>query len=278
MSRRKNLVAKSNLLIEASYRLTLNEQRIVLFSICQCREEQKGLFPGLPVTITAETFAQQFNIDVHNAYGQLKEAMASLYERSVTFYDIDPATQNDRVNQTRWISKASYIDGSGHVQVIFTADVVEYFTRLEKEFTSYLLEKAGGLTSANAIRIYEMLLQYLSIGKRTLEIAELREKLQLTNNEYKVNADFKRSVIDLAVAQINKHTDLKISYTPKKTGRAITAFEFTIKTKLAKPKKIKPVIDDVYLAKHARPGESRDQAYQRLKKQSDQPCLDIPPP
>lgn len=50
--KRAELVVKSNRLIEASYRLGLNEQRIILYSICRCREEQKGLFPDLPVTIT----------------------------------------------------------------------------------------------------------------------------------------------------------------------------------------------------------------------------------
>lgn len=40
---KNELVVKSNRLIEASYRLTLNEQRIILYAICRCREEQTGL-------------------------------------------------------------------------------------------------------------------------------------------------------------------------------------------------------------------------------------------
>ena len=58
--KKHELVVKSNRLIEASYRLSLNEQRIILYAICRCREEQKGLFPDSPVVITAEAFAKQF--------------------------------------------------------------------------------------------------------------------------------------------------------------------------------------------------------------------------
>jgi plasmid replication initiation protein len=274
---KKELVVKSNRLIEASYRLTLNEQRIILYSICRAREEQKGLFPDLPVTITADTFAKQFpsinSEDKTNVYRQLKEAMDTLYERSVTFYDIDPATGMDRVNKTRWISKASYIDGAGHVQVIFTQDVVKYFTRLETEFTSYHIEKVSGMTSSYAVRIYEVLVQFLTVGTRTLEISWLRDALQMSEDEYKLTANFKKWIIDVAVDQINKHTDLSVSYKPQKTGRAITAFVFKIKSKDNTKKSKLPRIDDAYLSKHARPGETRDQAFRRLLEERGQQRL-----
>jgi plasmid replication initiation protein len=234
MISKKELVVKSNRIIEASYRLTLNEQRIILYSICRAREEQKGLFPNLPVTITAETFAKQFpSIDKSNVYDQLKDAMDALYDRSVTYHDTDEVTGLLRVNKTRWLSQASYIDGSGHVQVIFTPAVIQHITRLEAEFTSYQLEKVGNMTSAYAIRIYEMLVQYRGVGVRELNLAWLRNTLQISDNEYKLTKNFMVRVLDAAVEQINKHSDLKVSYEPKKTGRAISDFIFKIKDKNA---------------------------------------------
>lgn len=243
MIAKKELVVKSNRIVEASYRLTLNEQRIILYSICRAREEQKGLFPNLPVTISAETFARQFpGIDKSNVYLQLKEAMDALYDRSVTYYDVDPETGMDRVNKTRWLSRASYIDGAGRVQVIFTQDVIDHITRLETEFTSYQLEKVGNMTSAHAIRIYEMLAQYREIGTRELNLKWLRDALQIEPHEYKLTADFKRKILDIAVTQINDHSDLKVSYSDKKTSRAITDFVFKIKDKNAPPRPRKPAI------------------------------------
>ncbi|PHV13554.1 Initiator RepB protein [Janthinobacterium sp. BJB303] len=229
---KSELVVKSNRLIEASYRLGMNEQRIILYAICRCREEQKGLFPDLPVTITANAFAKHFpSIDKTNVYRQLKEAMDALYDRSVTIHDIDPASGHARVKKTRWISEAAYVDGAGNIQVIFTPEVIKYITRLETEFTSYQLEKVGHMTSAYAVRMYELLAQHRDIGTRTVSLSWLREALQIEQGEYKLTADFTRKVLDISVEQINKHSDITVSYKPKKTGRAITDFVFKIKDK-----------------------------------------------
>lgn len=238
---KSKLVVKSNRLIEASYRLGMNEQRIILYAICRCREEQKWLFPDLPVTITADAFVKQFpSVDKSNVYGQLKEAMNSLYNRSVMIHDIDPATKKARVRETRWISEKAYIDGAGHVQIIFTPEVIKYMTRLETEFTSYQLEKVGNMTSAYAVRIYELLAQHRDIGNRTLNMTWLRETLQIAPDEYKLTTNFIRKVIEVAVDQINKHSDLTVSYKPVKTSRAITDFAFKIKSKDGKPKRQVP--------------------------------------
>lgn len=231
------LVVKSNRLIEASYRLGLTEQRIILYAICRGREEDKLLRPNEPVVISAEAFLKQFpSIGEGNVYEQLKDAMDALYERSVTLYETDADTGLPQVSKTRWISKASYVDGAGRIKVVFTSDVIKYFTRLEEEFTTYQLEKAGRMTSFHAVRIYELLAQHKSIGNRTLNLAWLRETLGVEPGEYKLTADFIRKVIEVAVKQINDHSDLTVSYKPVKTGRAITDFVFKIKSKDAKTK------------------------------------------
>ena len=237
MAKKNELVVKSNRLIEASYRLSLNEQRIILYAICRCRDEQKGLFPDLPVTITADSFLKQFpSVEKGSVYGQLKEAMNALYSRSVTIHDTDPTTNKARVRETRWISEKAYIDGAGHIQIVFTPEVIKYITRLEIEFTSYQLEKVGHMTSAHAVRIYELLAQHRDIGNRTLNLAWLREALQLGPSEYKLTANFINRIIEPAVDQINKHSDITVSYKPKKTGRAITDFVFKIRDKERKSK------------------------------------------
>ncbi len=245
--RREELVVKSNRLVEASYRLTLNEQRIILYSICRCREEQKGLFPNEPVVITAEAFSRHFpGMEKGSVYGQLKEALDALYERSVTLYEIDEETGEEQISKTRWISKASYVDGGGRIKVIFTPDVIKYITRLETEFTSYQLEKVGNMTSSYAVRIYELLAQHREIGNRTLNLKWLRETFQIAPNEYKLTTNFIRKVIDVAVEQINKHSDITVSYKSIKTSRAITDFVFKIKDKQRKPKAVGLPTDQAY--------------------------------
>jgi len=75
MSKKNELVVKSNRLVEASYRMTLVEQQIILFAICRAREEQRGLSPEDPVTIAAKDFARMFGTEEGSVYGQLKSAM-----------------------------------------------------------------------------------------------------------------------------------------------------------------------------------------------------------
>jgi plasmid replication initiation protein len=73
--------------------------------------------------------------------------MDDLFDRSVTLHETDEDTGLPQVSKTRSISKASYIEVAGRIKVIFTADVIKYITRLEKEFTSYQLEKVGNMTA-----------------------------------------------------------------------------------------------------------------------------------
>ena len=257
-------MVKSNKLIEASYRLDLIEQRIILYAIVEARETQQGLSDGF-VTLEAKRFAAMFGMDESNTYGQLKEAMDTLFGRHIVVRDIHPESGFARVSKVRWISTASYIDGAGAVQLRFATDMLPYITRLETEFTSYRLEKIGRMTSVHAVRMYELLVQYLDIGKREFGISQLKETLGIADC-YTSIKDFKKYVLDAAVSQINEHSDIRVSYTQRKTGRTVTHLIFAIKPE-PKPKQVKRKghkLTDAEVAKHARPGESWEAAYARL--------------
>ena len=265
MGEKTNMVVKSNRLVEASYRLTLVEQQIILFAICRAREEERGLTADDWLTITAKDFAAMFDSGEKVVYDQLKGAMKSLYTRSVTLYDTHPDTGKPRTIETRWISAASYIDGAGAIQIIFAPLMIPYIIRLESEFTPFRLEKIGKLSSAHAVRMYELLVQYLSLGKREIRIDWIRDTLQIVD-EYPAVIDLKRRVIDVAVKQINAHTDITTSYTQRKTGRAVTHLIFKIDAKEAAPKAVKqPSLTRAYVEKHARAGESWETARERLR-------------
>ena len=230
------VVVKSNKLVEASYRLDLIEQRIILYAIVEARETQQGLSDGF-VTLEAKRFAAMFEMDESNTYGQLKEAMDTLFGRHIVVHDIHPESGFARVSKVRWISTASYIDGAGAVQLRFATDLLPYITRLETEFTSYRLEKIGRMTSVHAVRMYELLVQYLNIGKREFGISQLKETLGM-EGRYKAIKDFKKDVLDVAVSQINEHSDIRVSYTQRKTGRTVTHLIFDIKLE-PKPNQVK---------------------------------------
>jgi plasmid replication initiation protein len=223
------------------------------------------LSPDSWLTISAKDFSAMFGAEEGSVYGQLRTAMKLLYARTITLRDTHPETGRARIIETRWISAASYIDGAGAIQIIFAPLVIPYITRLEREFTAYRLEKIGHLSSVHAVRLYELLVQYLSIGKREIEIDWLRDTLDLLT-EYPAIKDLKKRVIDVSVAQINAHTDITTSYTQRKTGRNVTHLNFKIDAKEAAPKVVKrPSLTRAYVEKHAHPGESWEVARERLR-------------
>jgi plasmid replication initiation protein len=275
---KQELVVRSNRLVEASYRLTLVEQQLVLYAICRSREEQRGLSANEPVRLDAKAFAVQFGLSQAHVYSKLKEAADALYERRILIHDIDPKTQKARRTKARWVSDVSYIDGAGAVEIIFGPRVIPHITRLEKEFTSFRLERIGHMTSVHAVRLYELLIQYLNAGKREMEVSWLKERLGLVG-EYRAIKDFKKRVIDVAVEQINQHSDILVSQAQRKTGRVVTHLIFDIRSKPepkaenTMKKARRPVINEAYIKQHARPGESYDQAFRRLLEEAGQERL-----
>ena len=150
MSNKNEIVVKSNRLVEASYRLDLAEQRIILFSIVEARKTGKGLNATDFVTIRAVDYAEHFGIPAKQAYEQIKQAAKTLFKRYVILHDTYSKSGVARTTEVRWLSAASYIDGEGTIQLQFSGLMVPYITRLEAEFTRYRLEKIANMTSAYA--------------------------------------------------------------------------------------------------------------------------------
>lgn len=241
MSAESELVVKSNRLIQAGYRLTLVEQQLILFAVCHARETQLGLSKLSLLPVEAQAFAKQFGHNPDTVYRQLKEAADRLFNRYLLIEDTHPKSGKLRKVKIRWVTKIAYTDGAGLIEVAFTKDVVPLITRLEEEFTSYRLERVSNMSSIYAIRIYELLVQFQGIGKRKFELPALKEMLDVAK-EYKVINDFKKRVLDVAVAQINEHSDLRVAYSQTKTGRKVTGVTFEIKSKTTArpgPKKLK---------------------------------------
>jgi len=247
MDNNKNeLVVKSNRLIEASYRLTLAEQRVVLLAIVEARRTQTGLSEANELEIRAADYAEMFDVPENHAYEQIKEAGQTLFQRYVVLRGIDTKTGKEDKLTVRWVSSVRYVDGAGTLYLQFAQKIVPYITRLETEFTRYKLEKVAYMSSAYAIRLYELLIQWGSLGYREIELSLFREMLMVVD-EYKAIKDLKKRVIDVALSQINEFSDLSVSYTQRKTGRVVTHFIFRFSQKeepKPEPKQdIKPYFD-----------------------------------
>jgi len=124
------------------------------------------------------------------------------------------------------------------------------------------------MTSAHAIRLYELLIQWDSTGTRTVEIEQLREMLQL-EGRYPSIKDFKLRVLEPAVTQINEHSPLSLTWSQRKTGRKVThlVFDYSPKKPAKAPakKQASGKLTDADITRLARPGETWEAARARLK-------------
>jgi plasmid replication initiation protein len=239
------LVVKDNALIQASYTLDLAEQRLILLAIVEARNSGQGITHDSLLKIHASSYAEQFGVNDKTAYTVVKDASKGLFDRYVTYHDKNPKNGKDRSFHCRWVDKIGVEPDSGIVYMRFTSDVVPLITRLESHFTSYEIEKVANLSSSYAIRLYELIIQWRDNGvTQRYKIDDLRQKLGVEPEKYKEMYNFKIRVIDLAIKQINEHTDITVKYEQHKTGRTITAMSFTFKTKAA-PKQT--AIDDGYI-------------------------------
>ena len=216
------LVVKDNALIQASYTLDLAEQRLILLAIIEARNKSQGITQDTLLEIHASSYAKQFNINDKTAYTVVKDASKGLFDRYVTYHDKNPKNGKDRSFHCRWIDKTGIEPDSGIVYIRFTSDVIPLITRLESHFTSYEIDKVANLTSSYAIRLYEILISWREVGKTPkYEIDDLRSKLGVEPKQYQRMNNFKARVLELAIDQINEHTDITANYNQHKKGKVI---------------------------------------------------------
>lgn len=222
------LVVKSNQVIEASYRLSVVEQRVVLSAIAKipkmCEVSDDEIY-----TVSVQDL-QALGVHEKTAYRDLKEAVNRLYERSISL-DID-----DKLIKMRWVQRIEFTDNQSIVALRFSKDILPFISNVKANFTQYMLSEVSRMQGAYSIRIYELLTQYKSVGERSIAIDDLRVMLDL-GSRYKTTGNLIAWVIDPSIEEINEQTDLVIKAEPLKTGRKFTHIKFSIKEK-SKPKNL----------------------------------------
>ena len=214
------LVTKSNHLIEAGYKLTLNEQRLILIFISQL-DSRKPLPKDNDFVITATDFSKMFNISLNQSYEILEDAASRLYDRDIKTFDKLAKTRG----RFRWVDAVKYWDGEAKVTLSFSRRVFPYLTLLHQQFTTYELRQVSQLKTAYSIRFYELLIQFIKTGERYLSLDKLRDLFEITK-EYPRFFDFKKRIITPSINEINLNTNLCVEWDVVKKGRVIIGLSF----------------------------------------------------
>lgn len=217
-------INKANALNSASYKLSLDENRLLLFCIASL--DSKGRVPEF-ITIQTTDFAEMFDIDPKNAYKQLSEAVKTLYDRNVGM----ELGKDEQIKYRRWLDGRGGCSTKGEVSVSFAHWVKPYLGELKSHYTSLQMAQVSRLKSAHAIRMYEFISQFKSTGYRIVSVAEFRRIFDIQDSQYKVFKDLRVRVIKPALKEINKQMPaVKLDCREIKKGRAVDklSFEFRL--------------------------------------------------
>ncbi|WP_407411904.1 replication initiation protein [Acinetobacter sp.] len=229
----KNLIVKSNQVVEAGYELTTNEQRLILLGISKIPKEQDVNF-NVGYEITAQEFAAAYNIHPKTAYRELKEATNKLYERSIII-KTEKQTMKVRwtssiITDNSYFPDVSSDENWKRVILFFSPQIAPYLSNLKENFTQYLQSDISNVSGAYTIRFYELICQYRTVGKREITINDLRFMLNIVD-KYPLFYDLKKRVIEPSIKEINNKTPMQISYEQRKKGKTVVSIVFKFKEK-----------------------------------------------
>ena len=108
--------------------------------------------------------------------------------------------------------------GEWYVEISASQKALPLMFDFKDRYFKYALWNALRLKSANQIRMYEILKQYETIGKREIKVSDLRELLGIAPNEYPRWNNFKARVIDSCQQALKDTTDICFTYERGKTG------------------------------------------------------------
>ena len=168
MEKTKQLkVLKANELIEASYKLTTQEQRIILTMISKLDPWEEKEFTTIRVYV--KDFIEMIGVKGKSKYKEIIDITKKLREKTVV---INKAKSKLVVG---WLSSAEYFPGKGYVELEFSPKMRPYLLQL-KQYTLYNFKDVMQLKVSYSIRFYELLKQYQKIrSDRYFEIDDLKK-------------------------------------------------------------------------------------------------------
>lgn len=216
-----------NTLVSASHGLSLGEKRLVSMAVAKLSPSAAAL-PGKPVKIMAVDFAEQFGIEPHVAYRELRAAQENLFQRYITHIEhVSANGQRVRVSKMRWVSSIHYEKGGGEVSLAFAPEIAQFLVQLKKHFTSYQLSKAAALRSTYSWRLFENLERFRETGVWEVDIERFHIIME-TPKSYRANfAQCRRWVIDPAISELAAQTNITAEVEPIKRGRKVARLRFT---------------------------------------------------
>lgn len=217
----KRNVVKANNLVEARYKLTTVEQKIVILLISEIDFQDDSF---LEYFITTGNLMNV--LGVHDGGGDYKfiaDTVDSLMSRVLHI-----PFQNGSWFKSHWVSSAHYDAEKGGITFCLDEKLKPYLLKLKESFVKYDRRQVLSLNSTYSIRFYEFMVKYRKLGSFRVSLEELKTALEITGDTYKKYSNFKLRVLEPARQELEEKTDIRFTYKEIRRKKGVAEFYFEI--------------------------------------------------
>jgi len=218
------IVAKDNALIEKMAGFNLQELRLIAFCVAHL-DSREGATNEKKTTAKVSDLTHIFPMDENCAYTVIDNAIRNIGKKPMEFND------GKKLYLWSWFSEITYEKGAGKFEFTFNSKIEPFLLGLKEKLSMYRLYEVPFKSSLTWL-LFENLNSYLFRGRWTVELDDLRKLLGVAG-KYPRWVDFKKRCIDGPLVEINKDTNLSVTYSKVKTVRTVTAVTFHLSKKQA---------------------------------------------
>jgi plasmid replication initiation protein len=222
--RRTHSVAMSKEMVyKMSYKLTSQQFRLSRYMVSQIKPTDA---PSTVYTMSIADYCEVCGIDdtAGKNYKDIREAVLKIDEQTGTI------NKDGKWKRVRWFDILEGYEEGGTITYSFHREMIPLLFDLINSKEGYLQYISGCfycLKQYAAQRLYEMLIDKSKLRSKVLIVSLDELKSELNGENYTRYQDFRRNIIDKAIEEINKKTDIRVSYKPDKP-RGITKLYFFI--------------------------------------------------
>ncbi len=217
---RKQMIVKSNQVIQKSrYHLTIQQQKLILYLISKIRPTDTE-FKEYIFDLKDVCKVLGVSVDGTN-YIRFKDSLKRIADTSF-WLEIDG---KDRLY--RWIDDIEINRNETQIKIKLDEHLKPFLLQLKESFTYYQLENVLCFDCKYSFRLYELFKSYEFKSNLTISVDELKRYL-MAENKYDRFTLFKTNVLNKAIDEINKYTDINVSYKLIRENRIIKYIDFEL--------------------------------------------------
>lgn len=236
------IVTKHNFLLPKLAKMELSELRLLTYCLAHydSRPEHRAderTPNGYPIpqefishTATVQDLLSIFpGMDKKSTYAVVRKAVKGINSKPFEDTFVLPNGKTENV-LFYWFSGFRYSNEEGQFTFRLSPEIVELVLSQDRNFTRFRLKHVYQFKSSLTWKLYELLKQWVVVGRWSVGLDELRMSLGIPG-KYSTWQNFKDWVLEKSIKEINELSDIIVRYEKKKRVRAVSGVIFFINSK-----------------------------------------------